>query len=248
MTQAYSHLSAKLMNNDQKLKVALYDDKENHQKLLEQIILKWAYDNGFDIQIEKISNIDELINKYNQNRYECIFLDRKYEGSILDELVKQINDSTEIIFFSNANNHIIEGYHVTLQYFKKQISSDTIIGFLDKWNNENKDKKNTLLIKSRDEIISIHQKDIVFIESDNHSVNIHTNTGSIYKASMPLKKIDDLVSGNSIIKCHRAFMINLAYVHKISRNEIVTENGDIIPLSKKEKDSIIKRFVDYQDT
>jgi len=57
MTQAYSHISAKLMNNDQKLKVALYDDKENHKKLLEQIILKWAYDNGSNIQIEKTSNI-----------------------------------------------------------------------------------------------------------------------------------------------------------------------------------------------
>jgi DNA-binding LytR/AlgR family response regulator len=251
-TDQSSRFVSDLRDSNRQLVFACCDDEETYLELLKQAIVNWGNANSMNVEIESIADIDALVEIYKSgNRHDLIFLDiyfenSQYNGYAAAKLIRQMAAATEIVFISYTNQFILEGYDVAVKYFVKPFVSEEIIAFLQQWNDKNKREKENLLINSHEGMLCIPKADIVYIESDNHSIHIHTGTGLTHKCTMSLKAIDDHIKGSSIVKCHRAFLVNLEYVQKISGNEITTKDGHIVPLSRSEKENVLKQFISYK--
>ena len=70
-------------------------------------------------------------------------------------------------------------------------------------------------------------EDIIYVESDNHTTNIHTPNGIISVHAL-LKYFLDLLKDYPIIRIHHQIAVNANYVYNISRTEIKLEYIDKI--------------------
>lgn len=84
----------------------------------------------------------------------------------------------------------------------------------------------------------IKKSNIIYIESYRNSIVIHTQLTQ-YTLRCPLKNIQHKL-GIKFIQCHKSFIINTDYISSIKENNIILNNGYIIPIGQKYKHSLTK--------
>ena len=91
-----------------------------------------------------------------------------------------------------------------------------------------------LYIDIKGKQIDVLIKDITYLASDNHSVNVHMANATTYKV---YSKLDDLVakiSSSDFWRCHKSFYINLNYITEF-KNDYLYIKDDIIPIARSYK-------------
>lgn len=84
-------------------------------------------------------------------------------------------------------------------------------------------------------------KTICFITSHLRKVLIRTET-SKYESYMKLESLSAQLVGAPFFQSHQSFIVNSGYVQKVFRDHIELKNGQIVPLSRKYKEEVFKRF------
>lgn len=84
--------------------------------------------------------------------------------------------------------------------------------------------------------ISLKKDDILFIESRDSEVWIHTRDGNQYRNRTGISQWEDAL-GDGFLRVHRAFLVNTADAVMTSP-DVLTIGGQEIPISRKYKDSV----------
>lgn len=88
--------------------------------------------------------------------------------------------------------------------------------------------------------VKIWSKEIEYIQSDNNYITLFTET----KNYLIRSSLDDFLlklDCENLVRSHRSFAVNSAFIKAIQGNVIYTENAQI-PVSRKYKDEIIELF------
>jgi hypothetical protein len=51
--------------------------------------------------------------------------------------------------------------------------------------------------------------------------------------------------GSGFARCHRSYIVNLAHIRRITKTEVVMENGKAVPLSRRLYTAVNRAFIDY---
>lgn len=90
----------------------------------------------------------------------------------------------------------------------------------------------SVFIKTGKGKIQLLFQDVLYAEADGHYTDIHTEKRK-YTLRGNLKSIHASVLNSPLFKrVHKSFLVNTSRVHKILKNEVVLENGKVIPLGK----------------
>lgn len=108
------------------------------------------------------------------------------------------------------------------------------------------EKAEVLSVKSGTQIVTFNPSEIVYIESEGNYLNIHhikDELIGVTQIRMTLKSMDDLIDVGYLLKCHRAFIVNLNYIQRVDGNSqgytLSLKNTETqIPVSR----SFIPRF------
>lgn len=108
------------------------------------------------------------------------------------------------------------------------------------------EKAEVLSVKSGTQIVTFNPSEIVYIESEGNYLNIHHIKDELIvltQIRMTLKSMDDLIDVSYLLKCHRAFIVNLNYIQRVDGNSqgytLSLKNTETqIPVSR----SFIPRF------
>lgn len=84
-----------------------------------------------------------------------------------------------------------------------------------------------ILLKNKSKI---YLKELIFVKSDGHYLNLHTNT----KKEFVRGKISEIQTQlpPNFVKCHRSYIVNRNYIKQFSSTEVFMVNGEVIPLSR----------------
>lgn len=208
------------LESDQRVgKVDVYEDPEN---LMEDIDKgEKAFDAIFmDIELEKEENGIEYVKEIFRKAPEIPLI---YVTGYHDRYVQQV-------FLNEAN---LEGY------LMKPLDREILGQYLDKIS-EKKSTKHMLCFSIKGKPYMIGADHILYLESDNHRVVIHTEeqTYSVYgKLSNIQKQLPA-----SFIQCHKSFLINMNRVKYIEGNEICFSDGRRVPISKIHRERVRKSY------
>lgn len=109
------------------------------------------------------------------------------------------------------------------------------------------------LISGKDEYI-FKVNNVLFFESDGNYINVNYFSENVLKTELirnTIKNIEDLLDKELFIKTHRAFIVNLTKVEKVSGNSqgyvLTIENCEAkIPVSRSHTKSFKERFLQYR--
>ena len=107
-------------------------------------------------------------------------------------------------------------------------------------------KEINVLVKSSYHTIRL--ADLIYCKADGNYTYLYTTEGE-FMASKNLKKIENLISGASFFRIHRAILLNIAHVKDISNKGVITlSNGEEISTSTRNKKQIINVFQLYKNS
>lgn len=227
------------------MKVAICDDEvielNNTKTQLEE-----AY-KSLDLIVDTFNDGNQLLKAIDKANYDLVILDIEMptiDGLTVAKKLREIGEKTAIVFLTSHVEYALKGYEVNaLRYLTKPVKVEQlseIVTYLIEQSAE--DKK--LMLKDDDSMVLVSYKDVLYLEAQNQDIHIVTSDKDYYRR-YNIKDYEAELKGYFFVRCHRSYVVNLAHIAQISKNEIHLDNGQVIPLSRTKEKELKEALVAY---
>lgn len=229
--------------------IAICDDEAVQVELLDKYVKTWADKNSRKINIEKFYTGDSFLFHWCERKdFHILLLDIEMpgiNGVELSKKIRRVDSDLNIIFITAITDYIGEGYDVSaINYLIKPIKEEKLYECLDRSIEKISDEERSILIDIDGKIVKIDEKDILYIESFSHNIEINTTSGK-YITRKNIGEIEKELDKDLFIRTHRSYLVSLLHIKKISKDEIELDNGECIPLSRRRYKDVNIRFTKY---
>ncbi|MBY1565736.1 LytTR family DNA-binding domain-containing protein [Clostridioides difficile] len=215
-------------------RIVICEDDITQIAFLRECILKSLEGISSQIELFEFNSGEELL-ETNLEGIDIFFLDIKMlqlTGMDVAKIIRETNDTSEIIFITSIVDYIQEGYKVrAYRYLLKPIDfGDLNESILSCISDIIKKRENFMLIENKGIINKILINSIMYIEVRKKVLTIHTKNDTYYTKNS-MDKIELELEKYNFFRCHKSYLINLEYIQFICKNTVVI-NGKDIPVSK----------------
>ncbi len=228
------------------LKIAIVEDEDIHYETLKGHLLKFADESGSDFDISWDNSPLHFIDTY-KCQYDILFLDIKMPGITGMQLAKQIREidpHVVIIFITSLAQYAIEGYTVqAVDYILKPIIFEEFklkMTRLIKKHFQEMAGKAIICTKNKAKY-KISVKDIIYIDTNVHQVNIHTEDDE-YSRYCSMGDIEKELKDQGFLKINSCFLVNKKAISGINHDECVLKNGTSLKISRSHLKEIKDAF------
>ena len=232
------------------LNIFLCDDEKKITDQLSKYIDDYYSNTSIEYKVNICNSGLELKELIEQRKnMDILFLDidlKDSNGITLARKIRTIDKKVKIIFISNHKNFKSAAFSVrAFGYVDKPTNKEQIHQHLEDIKNYSKAETDDIILKfeTMEGFININIKDIIYFESSNRKIYIHTFSNT-YKMNQQISKLYTNMSPYNFERPHSSFLVNLDYVIGI-KNYIVYMVKDIeIPLSQR-KSTKFHQAVDH---
>ena len=224
------------------IKCVIVDDEPLALSVLERYINQTPF-----LQlVEKFTNPVKAFKYLNDNEIDLLFVDIQMPDLSGFELVNNLKRKPVFIFTTAYSEFALEGFKAdALDYLLKPIDIPEFTKAVNKakeWleirnekNSQVETTKDFLFIKSEYKIIRINFSEITYIQGMSEDVKIHLSSRKPIMSLISLKSLEAQLPASMFMRVHKSYIVNLQKVNMIERNEIVYDDGTIIPVSQQYK-------------
>lgn len=222
------------------INICIVEDEIDQAQQLHGFIRDYEKAHNTAFCITKLSDGLDLVEGYS-GQFDIILLDiqmKHMNGMDAAERVRQLDKDVVIIFITSTVQYAVQGYAVdALGYVLKPVSPAAFEKLLEKSiERVNSSKERTYIkIAVDDKQLKLACDDITYIESSRNNVIVHCSNGDAHTTLGPLKKFEELLANKGFSKCHNAYLVNLALVDAIQKEEVLLLNGTSLPISRAKK-------------
>ena len=234
------------------MKIAVLEDSDfDYEKLINAIT---AYKNTKDhiiIETQRFVSGEECLKSnlyFDENGPDAFFIDIKMDTMDGIETARELRKRGyigEIIFLTAYKQFVFSGYEVrAMNYLLKPVDSKLLYKCLDEIGN-NKLRKH-LVIGTKEGAVSIPYAKILTISSRSHYVDILTIDSITHEFKIGINNIEQLLP-DTFVRTHRSYIVNIAHIIKISKEEIESSNHLKARVSKTYFRDVMKKYMDFVD-
>lgn len=202
-----------------------------------------------DCNISKYLSGEDLLESY--IKFDIIFLDIQMENMSGIEIAKELRkrgENTIIIFITGVKEYVFQAFDVAaFHYLIKPVNEEKlkeVIGrAIEKINKKANEEIHRLFIKTRDKSVALNINDILFMESETRKIVVHTKR-EIIKFYGVMSKVEEKV-GSGFYRCHRGYLVNMAYIAEYDSENIYLTNGDKVYLAREKYQDFVKHYMRF---
>ena len=207
--------------------------------------------------VKPVRNYDSALMMLRTEKPDFLIIDIRIDGTADGiDLADTVNKEFQVPFIfltGNSDNGTINraklvnpGAYLLKPFTKIELFTSIEIAF-NNFNNgikrqpsaRNKKLDNFIFIKERDVFYKIVLADILYVESDNVYVSIHTDQ-KVYITRNKLSNFLEEYGQESFLRVHRSYAINLVHVQSIN-NFSVKVGGKEIPITKNYRQELFDK-------
>ena len=227
------------------LNIAICDD----EKIIREQIKELTEKEKSGLCMELYETGDALLAVGKQ--FDIVFLDIQMEGTDGIETAKRLrqrDEDTILIFITGIREYVFEAFDVAaFHYLLKPIEEEKFREVFRRAGRELEKRKSkrreTVFIKTRNRSFSLEKDSILYIESRGKKVEIHT-TGETIEAYASMNEMEGQLGGG-FFRCHRGYLVNMAYVAEYDSGSITLNNGEYVYLAKEKYGEFVKAYMRY---
>ena len=244
------------------MKIAICDDDAS---VLQSIckLLKLAYvENGLSWQ-EPVcfSSAKELLKG---NPFDLIYLDIEMpdiSGLEAAAKLRAISRQTQLVFVTAHNNYVFDSFRVMpIDFLVKPINCHHFLDTFKRALENYRWQHQTVACQALEGPLILPVSDICYISSEGRMVQLYLHNGNEYSIRERISHLTARFSIYHIVRCHRFYLVNLAYVQGISNRKtflpkqrsegkevILSKTGAYLPIGKKYLESFQQALLSYQE-
>jgi DNA-binding LytR/AlgR family response regulator len=231
------------------MKLIICEDEPAIAEQITGLVQGWASCRGKAVRIARFKSAEAFLFAYEDDKsVDLILLDIQMggmDGMALARKIREDNDRVQIIFVTGISDYVAEGYDVSAaHYLLKPVKEEKLYSALDKAVARISLPKRIITIDTAEGIVLVAVDDIVYIESLDHELIIHLRKNDV-SCKMPLYKMEEALSDERFVKAHRSYLVNLAFVKRISRTDVILDDGTALPLSRRLYKDINRLLMKY---
>lgn len=225
-------------------KIAICDDDRAQSEYIRNMVLSWAVESNAAVALTTFASAEALLFD-DFNDYAIFLLDIELPGISGVELAKTIrshNETAVIVFITGYADYIAEGYDVSaLHYLMKPLDSRKLYAVLDKAVRTLDRCETCLTLETMGETHRVPLREIRYIEVSGNYVTVHAKEDIRIKRTLAelQTQLDDRFT-----RTGRSFVVNIGYIRKITKTDIVLSSGENVPLSRGMYDALNRAVIE----
>jgi len=190
-----------------------------------------------------------------QHPFDVIFMDIELPGISGMEAagkLRQRGSDALIIFVTAYSEFMATSFHVeAFDFLTKPIQTTDIVRVLNRCVQKLNQQGGTIVIKTGTGAAPVRLRDILYIASSKHYLNIVTRDGKTMRSMMTLNQMEDaLKSYSQFVRCHQSYIVNIDCVAELCREHFELQPAyqsilKKIPISRKYASEVKERFFRY---
>lgn len=215
----------------EKLRLGICDDET--QDLAEILEMVKRYDKDCQLQITTFLHAKDLLHSARVSSFDIAILDIEMEPptgfDVAKELIATPNPPI-VIFATKSNAYALKGYGVAIRYLQKPVAQIDFFEAMDAAIADATAHRLTFQIDTS--LVSVHLRDIQYIESFGHYTVVHT-AGEAYRFRSALKEVMSRLPKGYFASPHKSYVVNMEHIRSATASEITLDCGVVIPIGRK---------------
>lgn len=186
------------------------------------------------------------------------------DGTSFDILQQTTFKDFNVIFITGYDTHAIKAIKVgALDYILKPVEDEEFINALQKVTTHEKKeshleklieisseyfngvKNKRVILKTSDNVYAIYEDDIIYCRSEGNYTTFYTQQMEKIMVSKSIKKVEEILSEDTFIRCHQSYIVNKKHVLKYNKQGILVVHLDFkVPVSSRRKEYVLKKIFD----
>lgn len=243
------------------IKLAIVEDEREHAQLLKSYLQSWSEQSGQAVEIMMYAHGDAFLFDWEEQKdFTAVFLDiqmPKISGMELARRIRQDSEGLQIVFTTGISDYMQQGYEVSaLHYLLKPLQEAQVCSCMERICKQAHKEEEWILLSSAEGVERIAADKIWWAEALGHgaAVGVEWISSEVRSDSAPkvrrLEVTDSLGMlkerlGSAFFQCHRSYLVNLSHVKRIEKADVVLDNDDRIPLSRRLYKQVNEAFIHF---
>ena len=230
------------------LNIAICDDSELICHFLVNKIESYFQGVCKDIDIKIFNSSEDFLNYNNLEKINLLFLDIEIDEKSGIDIARDIREkfnynNINIIFISAHKEYALDLFKSRpIDFLVKPINDQNLYDVLDRFIKIVEQTSNYFKYKIKNNILLKDINSILFFESIGRKIKIVTEKDEdMFYGN--LKNINEELEKFNFIQTHNSFLVNKKYITKITNTELFIKDSIRIPISRSNKDKILKLYM-----
>jgi len=223
------------------LRIVICDDKQEDIDHVESLVVYFSKEHPeTPVQIQTYRSPYDLLDDIEKTGgFDLYLLDvvmPHMTGVALARRIQERKEKAEILFLTVSREYAVDAFSVKASgYLIKPVSkSDFDDAVLDCIHRLSPENNPSLMLKSKDGIHRVPVCELVSVESFNHNQICTLSEGSTLETSATLAEMMELLKDYpAFVRPHRAYIVNMDFIRKLTTREILLTNGKRIPVPQR---------------
>lgn len=165
--------------------------------------------------------------------------------------IREADKGGHIIYLTTSSEFAVDSYQTKASdYLLKPVNKNRLFQSLDEAiKSIEQEQQNFVTIKTREGLLRIPLRCIVYSELAGRCVQYHLSDGSVIEGMSLRSSFQDavkpLLRHRRFILCATSFAVNLAFVEKINPSGLLLAGGEIIPVSRALRTKVTSQWLAY---
>ena len=233
------------------LQLAVCDDEAADRAQIGKMAGEILREEKLPAEIACYDSADALLAAIRAGRaFDILLLDVMMEGMdgmALAAALREGHDAAAIVFISSSRDMALQGYEVeAARYLTKPLRREKLREALVYCGASRAKRRPLVLPTASGGQSRIDPAAIVYVEAWERGARLNLGTEKV-ETRLSLWQIAAMLPKGPFVYCHRALLVNLAYVRHVRFYELVLDSGERLPISKHRYAQFKNEFLEYLD-
>ena len=136
-----------------------------------------------------------------------------------------------------------DGYEVeALHYLLKPVDKSKLFAVLDRYIKRHT-PENEIMLACDEGSIHVSPDMVISCEAVGKKTHVHLRD-KVIVCNSGISAVKNMLP-EELVFCHRSYIVNMRYVRSIGKTDIMLDNGEKIPLSRRLYKEVNERFIRY---
>lgn len=203
-----------------------------------------------DCEVDNFTDLNSMFYSIESKKYDFLFIPITCgddSGLKLASIIREHKVNSEIVFTSENLKNVLDGYiYRAFDYFVFPVSAKRVKEMFNRYFLYNDKSGNFFYIKNGNSIDKYDKYSIYYFASDGRKIIMYSSGNPIsFYSKLNLVEEQLSVGVQNFVRVHQSFLVNVQYIKTLTKGNILMENGDNIPISRKYQETVHNRFLAF---